>query len=96
MAKALSTPFVFIIKSKASMESKGFGVHLNESDYSELFVQELKKTRIVLSGLLRIVYIGIDEGSNPSFTDYAQPFGVLLQEDMLIITTVLVVSLTSV
>lgn len=89
MANALSIPFGFITESKALMESKGPGVPLHESDYSESFVQAMKRTGIVLSEIVNNVNVAITEDSGPNFTDYTIPFGVLLQEDLVIITTIL-------
>ena len=48
----MDVPFQFVRTSSALMSSKGFGVYLNESDYSTGEFRDLNNTGVALSTLL--------------------------------------------
>jgi len=72
------------------MQSKGFSVPLNESDYAFSDIEtRLQNQAISLQGLLPFINNAIHNASQGTTPDYALPFNVLLQMDVLIIETVL-------
>lgn len=78
------------------MESKGFGVYLNESDYSDEQTHLLNKSGIALTTLLTFINSGMDVAVNytdydtpVNQTDYNLPFNYLLQADVYVIAVVL-------
>lgn len=94
IGKAMSVPFDFVTESSSIMSSKGFGVHLNETDYSGTFVYSLNKTGVALTDLLGYINWGIDDAVNSTnLTRYSVPYNWLLQADVALIVTVLTVRL---
>ncbi|KAI5116749.1 hypothetical protein M0805_001607 [Coniferiporia weirii] len=87
IGSALETPFRFVTSTSSLMVDKGFGVSLNESDYSDAFVHSLNKTGVALSTLLDFVNYGIQDGVNSS--DPNLPYNYVLQADVWLMTSVL-------
>ncbi|KAL5484798.1 hypothetical protein ACEPAI_7440 [Sanghuangporus weigelae] len=91
IGSALETPFQFIRDTQSVLESKGFGVYLNETDYGHDITRKLNKTGIALNTLLDIINWGVDDAWNQ--TDYNLTFNYLLQTDLAVIATILSASL---
>ena len=85
----MNIPFEFILESRDVMQRKGFGQHLNETDYSNNFVYTLNKTGSALTDYLTYVNWGIDIAVNNS--DFNLPYNQLLQADVAMMATVLTV-----
>lgn len=90
VGKAMNIPFEFILESKDAMQTKGFGRHLNETDYTDNFIYSLNKTGSALSDLLDYVNWGIDNAT-VNGSDFNQPYNWLLQADVALMATVLTV-----
>ncbi|KAH8115896.1 hypothetical protein DFH11DRAFT_1245003 [Phellopilus nigrolimitatus] len=87
IGNALETPFQFVKDSSTLMTSKGFGVYLDKSDYSDDFVHSLNKTGIALTSLLGMINSGIGAAVNAS--DTSLPYNYLLQADIAVMLTIL-------
>ena len=88
----LDVPFQFARTSFALMSSKGFGVHLNETDYSLQNFRNLNNTGMALSSLLNFINRGIDKARNNHSSGPAVAYNYMLQADVALIYTVLNVS----
>ena len=89
---ALDVPFQFARTSSALMSSKGFGVHLNESDYSVKEFRNLNNTGMALNNLLQIINFGIDYAISNHNNNSAVAYNSMLQADIWLLSTVLDVS----
>ncbi|KAK7444023.1 hypothetical protein VKT23_015418 [Stygiomarasmius scandens] len=90
LGSALDIPLEFLRDSKSIMQLKGFSVPLNESDYAFSDIEtRLQNQAISLQGLLPFINDAIHNASQGTTPNYALPFNVLLQMDVLIIETVL-------
>ena len=89
---ALDVPFQFALTSSALMSSKGFGVHLNESDYSVKEFRNLNNTGMALNNLLQIINFGIDYAISNHNNNSAVAYNSMLQADIWLLSTVLDVS----
>ena len=88
----MDVPFQFVRTSSALMSSKGFGVHLNESDYSYDEFHNLNKTGLALNSLLNIINYGIDDAKDNHGSNPAVAYNYMLQADVALMSTVLYVS----
>lgn len=89
---ALDVPFQFAQTSSELMSSKGFGVYLNETDYSLQKLRNLNNTGIALSRLLNYINRAIDTARNNYSSNPAVAYNYMLQADVALIYTVLNVS----
>ncbi|KAI5116985.1 hypothetical protein M0805_001594 [Coniferiporia weirii] len=87
IGSALETPFQFVTTTSSLMLDKGFGVFLNESDYSSAFVHSLNKTGVALFTLLNYINYGIQAGVDSN--DTSLPYNYVLQADVALMATVL-------
>ena len=83
----MSVPFNFMIESTEIMQRKGFGAHLNESDYTPDFIHSLNKTGLALIDLIDYVNFWTDLAVNTS--DFNLSYNALLQADIPLMATVL-------
>ena len=88
----MDVPFQFARTSSALMSSKGFGVHLNESDYSYDEFHNLNKTGLALNSLLNVINYGIDDARNNYGSNPAVAYNYMLQVDVALSYRVLYVS----
>ena len=88
----MDVPFQFVRTSSALMSSKGFGVHLDESDYSVKEFRNLNNTGMELNNLLQIINFGIDYAISNHSSNSAVAYNSMLQADIWLLSTVLDVS----
>ena len=88
----MDVPFQFVRTSSALMSSKGFGVHLDESDYSVKEFRNLNNTGMELDNLLQIINFGIDYAISNHSSNSAVAYNSMLQADIWLLSTVLDVS----
>ena len=90
IGNALETPFEFVRNTQTLLESRGFGPHLNETDYDYDMAHGISKTGTALHSLLVYINWGIDDAVNQ--TDYNLTFNYLLQADIYLVAAILTVS----
>ena len=88
----MDVPFQFVRTSSALMSSKGFGVYLNESDYSYDEYHSLNNTGLTLKSLLFGINYGIDDAKDNHGSNPAVAYNYILQADVALMSTVLYVS----
>jgi hypothetical protein len=82
---ALNVAFDFLRTSESVMQSKGFSVPLNESDYASKGIDsQLQKQGISLETILPYINFYIHNASQEQPVDYSLPFNALLQMDLYI------------
>ncbi|KAK7453192.1 hypothetical protein VKT23_011873 [Stygiomarasmius scandens] len=82
IGNALDIPLQFLRESKFIMELKGFGIHLNESDYIHSGIEkQLQKQGLELSVLLPEINYWIDNATMRNPPDFNLPYNALLQTD---------------
>ncbi|KAF5344611.1 hypothetical protein D9758_013911 [Tetrapyrgos nigripes] len=89
LGNALEVAFDFLRTSQSVMQTKGFSVRLNESDYASTnIVGMLQKQGIALESLLPYINFYISNASQEQPVDYSLPFNALLQMDLYIVETI--------
>ncbi|THU93340.1 hypothetical protein K435DRAFT_193570 [Dendrothele bispora CBS 962.96] len=90
LGSALETPLQFLRQSQSILESKGFPVPLNVSDYADTDIQsQLTRQGVALNGMLPFINSAIQTASQAQPVDYNLTFNALLQMDVLVIEIVL-------
>ena len=88
----MEVSFQFVRTSSELMSSKGFGVYLNESDYSREEFRDLNNTGVALNSLLNIINDGIADARDNHGSNPAVAYNYILQADVALLFTVLDVS----
>ncbi|KAL5506911.1 hypothetical protein ACEPAH_6367 [Sanghuangporus vaninii] len=87
IGSALETPFRFVKDTQSLLDSKGFAVYLNETDYGYDISRKINKTGVALQSLVEYVNWGVQEAVLQR--DYNLTFNCLLQADIVLIASVL-------